>query len=363
MKRNSLRVVFVLVTSIALLAAPAVFAGKPQKFNVVIVQPIWAVSGWAADVDSSGNIVGYLTDATNQDSAFYYDRLDDTVYTLAEGTFANGMNDSGAVVGVNTNSQTATTTACYWSSPTAPVQNLSSLAGGNAGAADISNNGIIVGGSFDDAVHSAVVWSVAGGVPSLPLRLPPLAGDDMAIAYAVSDLTDAGFVWVAGRSHPDLDTRFDGRAVRWAVWVDGNGDLHSSAAEDLGTLAGGVSVAYGVNVEGDTCGVSEYFFPFLKLDGINMMELDVPRRAIDAEATDINQAGATVGRVTFKSNLYLFDDRAWLWLDDKSIDLNARAQLGGDDKLEVATAVSDSGYITGQGAFSGQNLPFVMMPQ
>ena len=59
-------------------------------------------------------------------------------------------------------------------------------------------------------------------------------------------------------------------------------------------------------------------------------------------------------------------ESAFLWAAGEATDLNTTVSLGGSEKLETATAISNSGYVAGMGSFpttSEGTIGFLLIPK
>jgi hypothetical protein len=373
-KRFALGAVLLAPLAAALLwpvSSDSAFAGKKggggstAQYDLIVLAPPNVTVTWssAAGVNDAGNVVGHYEDDAGGYFAYYYDRGQNSFQTLPGGTAALGVNNRGEIVGNNRDFGFA----LYWKTSQATPDILDSLTiAGAAAATGINDAGIAVGHSLDDSISSAVLWTVDALGVSGPIELPPIAGDLHAIARQVSEFDQTGVARVIGYSGDDIHGYDSGRAVLWILWIDDAGSLQSSGAIDLGALAGGNSTGDGVNLSADTCGTSEYHFPFLKRYGQPMQALAMPRKAISGGAYDLNDGATVVGRVMFQAKSGSSDERAYLWSSGNAIDLNAKVSLGTSQVLETATGISNQGCIVGMGFFptaSEGMIAFLLIPK
>ncbi len=345
---------------------PGGSSGAQLPYSLVLIAPtgVPLANGGPQDVDDDGNVVGSYRTTDGQDWAYYYDLASNTFSTLTGGTAVVALNSRQEIVGRNVDHELVTSTALYWSSPVASPQVLVSLTpGGSAGAYDINDLGIVVGGSRDGAVHSAVIWQTGAQGVYGPAPLPPLPGHPHAGVAALSEFDNTGVARAVGYSALTVGGwgDVDGRATLWEISIGSDGALVVSEAVDLGVLNTGPSQAWGVNVVGDVCGHSDNG-PFVKLDGQPMQPLPVTSRTIDSHANDISAARKVVGIVVEYTRFSGTMPKAWLWSAGQGYNLNGQVKLGRSEVLEVATAISNGGHIVGTGEFAQANAGYLLVP-
>ncbi len=166
-----------------------------------------------------------------------------------------------------------------------------------------------------------------------------LPGGSDSVGQSVND---AGQVAGYG-NHP---TNF----VRAFLW-DG------ATMQDLGVLPGGsYSIGMSVNNFGQVTGYSgsangERAFLW---DGTAMQDLGVLPGGSSSIAYDLNDAGHVVG--------YSNAGGAFLWDGTAMLDLNTLVLNLSGWSLNAAISISNTGFITGQGNFEGQERAFLLSP-
>ena len=197
-----------------------------------------AASPFAAAINNSGGVVGSFA---SKGGAFFWSTGYQTTLPNTEFAFADGINDSGQIVGSSTPYLAYPFFATFWASATSEPTALGTLAGfdgGTSGASGINAAGEIVGTSSTNSsgkyVSRATRWKGA----------------------AVTNLGTLG-----GASSGAAAINAYGHIVGWAD--TGNNIQHAALWEpttrafDLGTLGGKGSYASGINFEGDVVGSAQ----------------------------------------------------------------------------------------------------------
>ncbi len=230
---------------------------------------------------------------------------------------------------------------------------LPTLGGTSASAYDINDRSQVAGWSQDQAGNRrAVRWNVIGAEAG-PRDLGTLGGR-WAEAYAINRTGQ-----VAGQSQ-----RADG-SVHAFLWVslDASG---SGRMIDLGVLPGGrASVGRDVNDQNAVVGQSEArfsnaaatvwratLFEPLSTNAARPRDLGTLRGDTASDALAINGRRMVVGwsgRGNANDPTPSAERRAFLWQNGAMIDLNTRIPTGSGWHLEVATDITDTGYICGYG--------------
>jgi probable HAF family extracellular repeat protein len=209
-----------------------------EDLTTVAAFPGGTTSSLAHDVNSSGLIVGTMEIGGSRHGFLLSGSSVTDVGALSGAihTVARGLNAAGQVVGESGGR------AFLWTAASG-IQELPSLPGGGSpfgglvsSAADINSTETVVGYSYDTAgVQHAVRWVAAGG----SWTIQKLSNSDFA---AGEDVNDGGDIVGSRRTA-------SGRAHAY-LWPAGGGST------DLGTLGGGVSVAYGINSQQHVVGWS-----------------------------------------------------------------------------------------------------------
>jgi Predicted integral membrane proteins containing uncharacterized repeats len=212
----------------------------------------------ATAINANGDVAGWMRNGAGADFAFLL-TSGGTLTVIAppagkNAASATGVNAGGAVVGSTSFSpdNTGTTVrAFYYEGGTAVV--LPTLSG-TSQANSISDDGRVVGYSFDAAnesyprgVQRAVEWTRASGNWTIA-RLPSSANTTTE-ANSATAISSTGKI--AGVGCPNLSSTGCSPGSRGYFWPS---DVSTPTV--LGTLGGNVSVAYGVNDAGDLAGWS-----------------------------------------------------------------------------------------------------------
>jgi probable HAF family extracellular repeat protein len=238
--------------------------------------------------------------------------------------YANGINDSGDIVGQSFLPDNDGTRATLWQGGT--VVALGTL-GGNASAANaINRDGVIVGSSRDrQGAHRAVVWR-QGRIKALKDL-----GGRFHFALAISNNG-----YIAGRSNDGTETH---HAV---VWKDG-------VLTDLGAH----HYVFGINSSGTAVGYAP-----ARSQGVTTVEatmwngttptyLGCLPNGFQCIANAINDNGTIVGESRIDDGN---DNHAAMWVNGKVIDLNKKLAQATRDAgwvLVSAKAINSRGSITG----------------
>ena len=207
----------------------------------------------ATAINANGDVAGWMRNSAGADFAFLL-TPGGTLTLIAppagkNTAYAAGVNAGGAVVGYTSLSpdNTGTTVrAFYYEGGTAIV--LPTLSG-TSQANSISDDGRVVGYSYDAAnVQHAVKWTRDASGNWTIARLPSSANTTTE-ANSATAISSTGKI--AGVGCPNLSSTGCSPGSRGYFWAS---DVSTPTV--LGTLGGNVSVAYGVNDAGDLAGWS-----------------------------------------------------------------------------------------------------------
>ena len=326
-------------------AAPA--APKPTYFitDLGAAPPTYPLS-YGQAINNANQVAGTATDtAGGSSNAFLYDGSDlDTLGTLRTGggnSAGFGLNDGGSVVGQSdTNAGVA---HAFVANPAGTLTDLTP-GGGPSAAYGINNQNQIAGTFTASGVLHAFVFD-----PSFGLRDIGTAG------VASQGLGLASDAKVVGQSN--------GHA--FVTGSDGVGLL------DLGTLGGTSSTATGINVSDEVAGYSQTtgnaaVHAFRTTSSgliVASDDLGVLAGGVNSEAFGINDVGQVVGYSevsvsgVVSRHAFLYDPNT----SAKIQDLNGISS-GSGWVLTQATAISDSGAITGWGTYKGATHAFLLLP-
>jgi len=225
--------------------------------------------------------------------------------TLPGGSFsqAQGINDSGQVVGWSFLGGTSTTHAFLYT-PGTVMQDLGTLGGGYSNGLDINNLGQVTG------------YSWTGGVTTY----------------------EHAFIYSSGTGMVDLNPLLGGYGSR------GQGINNS------GEVLGNYSII-------GTAGSTDTH-PFLYTPGTGMQVLGTLPGGTYSHAQGINNLGQVVG----DSDTAGGASHAFLYSNGKMIDLNTLIDPSSGWELEYCAGINDLGQITGNGSINGQYHAFLMTP-
>ena len=327
----------------------------------------------ANDINDLGNVVGTVVDVVTGEyvAAFWnFDGYDSELFVLADGQFANGLNNFNETVGSNQDD------ALYWSSPLDEPVPLPPLweeplwEGPACFPYAINDDGIISGSALvpdeqqpGGLTRVAVVWRVTWLDGQLhitgPVELPTL-GDSQALALAVSQTDSAtGMTSLAGHFYtPGIGNT---AAVKWRVQSHADGSI-TAAGQPL-LLAVGDASANGVNDHEVSSGYAAYGEAHIWL-GDEPLPLDPDRRPY-TRALDVNNGDVVVG--TGGAHSLEADALVWPSPTARPILLakflpkrNAPFQA-----LWNATAINEMGMIVGEGGngLANGSYPYVAVPK
>jgi probable HAF family extracellular repeat protein len=260
---------------------------------------------------------------------------------------ARGLNDAGQVVGESGSYDNATDTqvghAWLWDS-TNRMQDLGTLGQESSGANGINESGHVVGASNlagADRRHDTrpFLWDSASGMQNLGTP----DGYDEASAY---DINDAG--QVVGNAWNWNYTEGYGYSTTERAFLWKGGDKIN-----LGTLDGSPSSnAVAINTSGQVTGFAMSgdkpdYRPFLWQDGV-MTELPTLPGTIGNPARDINDQGYVVGAAYYPRNANGdYPSKAWIYKNGNPTALPALpAYVLGTDYMEP-TAINNAGQVVG----------------
>jgi probable HAF family extracellular repeat protein len=288
-------------------------------------------TGDAFSINDLGQVVGAGVTSDGHAQGFLYN--DGSVTTFGSNSAANGINNSGQIVGFAGNQ------AFLYSSGTMQYYQYPPDATANA----INNNGQVIvnnGGSaflFSGGPNSA--WTEIGTL-----------GGNYNIAYGIND-----YGQVVGQATTPGDYTF------YAYLCSGG-----TTMTNLGTLSGGTaSTAYAINNSGQVVGQADISsgpnslaLAFLWSSGSGMQNLGTFGGNYSI-AYAINNLGQVVGGANTSSDGY---DDAFLYSGGVMQDLNNLISPNSGWVLEDATGINDSGQICGDGEYQGKQDAFLLTP-
>jgi probable HAF family extracellular repeat protein/YD repeat-containing protein len=267
-----------LVASI-FLYAEMLRAAPASTYTVAALSiPRQAFSGQASTINDAGVSAGWYQTSRGYSAVSWSAAGELTELGTLSGfanALANGINQSGTIVGFAFSSDFLVSRGFIWRSDTG-MQPLADLGGDASLAQAVNADGTTVGWAYDPAgVLHAVQWSAAGTLTDLN---PPGA---ISEALGINDAGDVvGWVFAAGAdaSHAHL-------------WRHDGGEV------DLGTLGGPGSQAFGVNNALAVVGVSDRTSPrppvaFFWREATGLRSLNM---GANSQAFAINDLGRSVG--------------------------------------------------------------------
>ena len=312
-------------------------------------------------------IVALTTVADARVHAFYWDSSTGMVDlgSLGDDSIANGINDSGQIVGYSYLADEGPIHMVMWTT-TGGIVDLGSIDNTQSSIGNAINSaGDIVGSGIDaNAKQVAFFWSSSTGYVSL--------GEVRANGYANgNDINDSdtitgsafgpsqGFIWrplhrfrqylgtlPGGATSEGLGINNLGHITGTATLSTGARDAilwsKSGGMRDIGTVQEGVNtIGFGINdkdeVVGFTGGTERPFY-WRDATGIRLLRtLGGP----SAEAYAINNSGAIVGSCQTPANMF----HATLWSSHKAIPQDLGTLPGGT--TSVAKAINASGQVVG----------------
>ncbi|MBL7978896.1 MAG: tandem-95 repeat protein [Bacteroidetes Order II. Incertae sedis bacterium] len=319
-----------------------------------------AARAWG--INDAGEIIGVTKNAIGQDRAFFWNSKGMTLLGNSVGQ-ALGLSETGIVTGFM-RAPGGTDEAFLWraSDPLAPIQFLGHLGGGFSIGNAVSNDGKVVGASFDNNNHMQA-FTFAGKMENIHNfgEKPQSEAFDINLAGVVAGLVYDG----AGAAQAFRNTTVfagDSRAYRinnLNVMVGSSqaGDnvrairWDDNAVVPLPSLSGNFSEAYGINDMGWIVGAGT-------LSGSLLDKTHADRLLPDIHPHQV----AFSGRMEKFYTTAALSTRAVLWLDDQTFDLNSLIPANSGWVLKEARDVNRNGAIVGYGLLNGQTRAFVLNP-
>jgi probable HAF family extracellular repeat protein len=290
----------------------------------------------AFDINSSGQVVGYAFNASNQRHAFLWQNgamTDLGIIGGANRSEAYGLNSTGQVVGgVGSTLQLTQPEAFLWQN--GAMTGLGVSNGGQANA--INDSGQVAGTDGYNSGFRAFVWENG------KFTYLGALGTQFQVSLAY-DLNNNGTV--VGTAATDEVLPEFGALYHAFVWQNG-------AMTDLGILPNQTeSAALAINSLGQVVGVSDHIEEvtyhelsrksFLYQNG-QLIGLNVPGE--HNSATDINDSGQIVG---FMQSDVGATNNAYIYENGVAIDLNNLIPSGSGLHVTMANAINNAGQIVG----------------
>ncbi len=332
-------------------AMSVVGPSSAATYSIIGVGPPSPIESKGFSINQAGQVAGWSRTAGNVPRAFLYSNgvmQDLGALGGSTGSFAFGINDAGQVVGSSGD------TAFLFSNGV--MQDIGTLGGPVSQAFAINNVGQVVGWSYTDPrafntptpnPHSSIHAFLYSNGVMQDLGT---LGGSFSAAYGINDSGE-----VVGTSGTTGGADDRGRAFLYSGGV----------MLDLGTLEGlNTSAGFRINNTGQVVGWSSNVpspgngRAFLYGSGV-MQNLGTLGSGTVSEAAGINNAGQVVGSSTTDGG---FGQRAFLYSNGVIQDLNALLPSDSGWVLESALGINDAGQITGQGIFKGQFQAFLATP-
>lgn len=310
---------------------------------VICVLPAAANAGFIITDLGQGNTPAaisalgqYVVGQNAAGHAFLYDTLSNQTQDLGTlggaSSQANGVNDSGQVVGQAANASNVTTAFLY---SNGTMQSLGTLpGGGSSGANAINDAGQVVGSSDSSHGTDAFVYDSVN-------KMIDITGTDAANGINASGLVTGDEPY----------NNFNSIAF-----------IYDSATKTKQNLIpdDGYSGGNAINASGDIVGFSEsasdyHLHAFLYNGSYNNLG-DLPGYDSSA-ALGINASGQVVGD---SYNAGQNDHSAFIYSGGVMTDLTSQLDNGAGWSLKYAYAISDSGQIVGEGTYNGVEHGFLL---
>jgi probable HAF family extracellular repeat protein len=327
-----------------LLASGSAFAAAPL-YKIENLGPAVGHSGTASnyypyDINSNGDVVGYIYTYLSPGAAFIYTPEGGTevLYpSIIQEAFA--INDSRQIAGRSggnaySNGKLVDYTTGDWVS-------LGTLGGPRSTGYGINNSGTVVGSAELNVVSNGYyithpVRYQNGSLTSLGI----LEGGNQAKAEAINK---GGTVVGSSRINDLYNSPWH------AIKIKKNG-----AMSDLGTLGGLSSYAYDINDSGQVVGAADTAVAgqrraFIYQNG-SMQDLGA-LNGNNSSAAGINAAGVVVGDTQDSES----NTTPFVWIDGVMYDLSSRiVNLSEWGEMEGIAGINDNGVIVGRGQYYGE---------
>lgn len=341
---------------LSLLASMIVAGSNVPLYHAVDLGTLGGAESRAQDISDSGKVVG---SADSDNSWTYAFLFDDGIMTSVgalgfPGSAAYAVNDAGWMIG-----QSYGASSCAGGGSAIGVfadgvlVNLTALTmGGLAHAADINNNGDVVGIGCDASGEGVFLGRIYND-GELIAEIGYLPQGEFVYPRAIDDTRR-----VVGQADTSLNQQ---RAFRWEQGVLVNLGVLPTHPHSTATAISNAGTVVGF------CwseGPPPYkTTPCVFAPGGGSTPL--PKLAGHPHATclGVNNAGVIVGGAALQPYAAgVIGERAVAWFDGAVVDLNSRVSSGDMIDLRWANAINGAGWIVGVGRIAGNDRAFLLRP-
>ena len=301
---------------------------------------------------------------------------------------ANGVNASGQVAGISSDTVNVIDHAFVWSGGT--MQDLGTLGFSSSSAIDINALGQAIGNLYNspDSPHT-FIWTSDAGLTDIH---DPSTGFSSSVASAINGLSqivgqltndggDTGhaFLWSSGTGITDLgvmpgltsssasDINDSGQVVG-SSWSDTSATkaflwTSDGGFTDLGKLPGfinadGGAINASAQVVGEASNNRGPVHGFLWTSSAGMSDLGTLSGFSSLHPSAVNAGGVVVGEASNDPAPGV----AFIWRNGVITDLNSLIPSGSGWVLLRANGINDAGQIVGLGTIGGQSHGFLLTP-
>jgi len=301
---------------------------------------------------------------------------------------ANGVNPSGQVAGISSNTVSGIDHAFVWSNGT--MQDLGTLGFTSSSALDINALGQAIGNLYNDpASPHTFIWTSDTGLTDIHDNSTgfssSVASSINGLGQIVGQLTNDGgdtghaFLWSSGTGITDLGV-MPGLTSSSASDINDLGQVVGSSSPDtgatkgflwtsdggftdLGTLPGFANTDAGAinastQVVGEASNDRGPVHGFLWTGSGGMTDLGTLSGFSSLHPSAINAGGVVVGEASNDPAPGV----AFIWQNGVITDLNTLIPSGSGWFLQRANGMNDAGQIVGKGTIGGQSHAFLLTP-
>lgn len=362
--RDAIRIIRLAALGAA--ATPVIALGVVPEYSILDLGTLGGPRSDATSLNNAGMVAGWAEISAGARRAFItsanspINPTGDELPLLpgATAAYAYGINASASVAGVTA---TLDGDRAFTGSKAVGATNLGTLGGAWAYAYGINDAGQVVGGAATSPMMAGTltIYPTHAFIYDGTLHDIGTLGGHESYAQAINSSGQ-----VVGYSQL-VANPFLGYSLEHAfVWTPNTPSGTSGTMQDLGTLGGGYSYAFGINDTGDivggasTLGDLEYHAFLREGSGTSLLDLGT-LGGPTSEARAINSLRMVVGNADNASNI----SRPFLWFNGAMQDLNDVLTPGSGWTLTAARDINDLGQIVGTGTNSlGQQHGFLLTP-